>query len=76
MVPYSNLVLLLIEVWFLGGFIIILHGLSKKYGLTALLVFMGGITAAIQLQSLGWVYIEVGWLAFNLDSHILLPIAR
>jgi PAS domain S-box-containing protein len=74
MVPYSNLVLLLIEVWFLGGFIIILHGLSKKYGLTALLVFMGGITAAIQLQSLGWVYIEVGWLAFNLDSHILLPI--
>jgi len=69
-----NPILLLIEVWFLGGIIIALHGLSKKHGLTALLVFMGGLTAAIQLQGLGWVYVEVGKLSFNLDSHIVLPV--
>lgn len=74
MVSFSNPFLLLVEVWSLGGLILILHGLSKKYGLTALLVFMGGLTAAIQTQSLGWVNIEVGVLTFNLDSHILLPV--
>lgn len=74
MASFYNPILLLIEVWFLGGIIIVLHGLSKKYGLTTLLVFMGGLTAAIQLQSLGWVYVDVGWLSFNLDAHILLPV--
>lgn len=74
MASFYNPFLLLIEVWFLGGIIIALHGFSKKHGLTALLVFIGGLTAGIQLQSLGWVYVEIGRLSFNLDSHILLPV--
>jgi PAS domain S-box-containing protein len=69
-----NLILLIIEVWFLVGILLILHWSSKKVGLTPLLVFMGGLTGALQLQSLGWVTIKVVGLSFNLDSNILLPV--
>jgi signal transduction histidine kinase len=74
MSPMINLILLIIEVWFLVGILLILHWSSKKVGLTPLLVFMGGLTGALQLQSLGWVTIEVVGLSFNLDSNILLPV--
>ena len=69
-----NLILLILEVWFLAGLVVTLHRLSKKIGLTILLVFMGGLAAAMQMRSLGWVYIAVGALTFNLDSHTFLPV--
>jgi len=69
-----NLLLLIIEIWFLAGVIITLHRYSTKIGLTPITVFMGGLTAALQFQSIGWVTIEAGWLSFSLDTHSLLPV--
>jgi PAS domain S-box-containing protein len=74
MSPFVNLLLLIIEVWVLSGILLSLHWFGKRIGLTPLFVFMGGLTGAMLMQSLGWVRIEFGAFSFNLDSHILLPV--
>jgi len=74
MSQFMNITLLIVEIWILAGICLGLHWFGRKIGLGPLFVFLGGLTGALQLQRLGWVYINIGDFSFNLDSHVLLPV--
>ena len=74
MTQFINIALLIVEIWILAGICLSLHWFGRKIGLGPLFVLLGGLTGALQLQSLGWVYINIGDFSFNLDSHVLLPV--
>jgi len=74
MSQFINITLLIVEIWILAGICLSLHWFGRKIGLGPLFVLLGGLTGALQLQSLGWVSINIGNFSFNLDSHVLLPV--
>jgi PAS domain S-box-containing protein len=74
MSPTTNFLLMLAELWFFSGFVLLLHRYSDRIGLAPLMVTLGGITAALQTQSMGWVEVQVGNLSVNPDSYVLLPV--
>jgi len=74
MSPTVNILLMLAELWFFSGVVLLLHRYSDRIGLAPLMVTLGGITAALQTQSMGWVEVQVGNLSVNPDSYVLLPV--
>ena len=73
MPDYLIFLMLISLLWIFGGIILGLHRLSVRIGLVPLLVFLGGITAAMQLQSWGWIHLQLLGYSINLDSLILFP---
>jgi PAS domain S-box-containing protein len=69
----ANGLLLLTDLWLLGGLTLILHRISPRLGFAPLIVFIGALTVLIQSQ-LG-VYVEPssGFIMF-ISSNVLVPI--
>ncbi len=55
--------LFLIELWALSLAVLALHRFSARIGRAPLLIFLGGLTAALQLRSLGTVQLNWGELS-------------
>ncbi len=70
-----NLLLFGVDLFVLGGVVIGLHHLRSRYGLTPMLIFMGGLTAAVQLSSLFGVFVKFSTnLTLPLASSIFVPV--
>ncbi|MGE5223002.1 MAG: GAF domain-containing protein [Omnitrophica WOR_2 bacterium] len=67
-----NFLLLLVELWLVGGFVLLLHRLNPRLGLAPLMIFLGGLTAILQLPAAH----QVGALSnfIPLEIDILLPV--
>jgi two-component system phosphate regulon sensor histidine kinase PhoR len=66
--------ILFLTVWLLAGVILVLHRYSPKVGFAPLFILLGGLTAAMQLQTLGWFQLQLEKTVINLDSYIIFPI--
>lgn len=68
-----NGLLLVVDVWILGGLVLYLHSLTPRFGFVPLLLVLGGVTALLQSQ-LG-VYVEPtpGFIMF-ISSNVLVPV--
>src|SRR5512140_1890200 len=68
-----NGLLLLADLWLLGGLVLALHRLNARLGFAPLIVYLGALTVLIQSQ-LG-VYIEpsAGFIMF-ISSNVLVPV--
>jgi PAS domain S-box-containing protein len=68
-----NGLLLLVDLWLLGGLTLLLHRFSPRLGFAPLIVFIGALTVLIQGQ-LG-VYVEpfAGFIMF-ISSNVLVPV--
>ncbi len=70
-----NLLLLLVELLILESIVLGLHTLRKRYGLTPLLLFLGGLTGLLQFTSpLGIFVRPFPWLSLPVGSVVLVPV--
>ncbi len=74
MPEFLNLLFLLLLIWLLAGIVLILHRASPKVGRAPLLIFLGGLAVALQLNTFGMVYLKQGDWLVNLDSLLIFPV--
>lgn len=67
-----NFLLLLLELWFVGGFVLLLHRLKPRLGLAPLLIFLGGLTAILQLPVTRWA--DTLFSSLPLETDVILPV--
>jgi two-component system phosphate regulon sensor histidine kinase PhoR len=67
---------LLAQLWFLSTVVLLFHRISARTGLSPLLILLGGLTAGLQLRSLGFfqiVFHNIPWIEGQ-GSLIFLPV--
>ncbi|MBN1667518.1 MAG: GAF domain-containing protein [Anaerolineales bacterium] len=69
-----NLLVFLITLWLLAGIVLALHRISAKVSSAPLLVFLGGLTAALELQTFGQLAFLSLSADINLDSVLIFPV--
>lgn len=69
-----NLLLLSVELFVLGGVVLGLHHLRSRYGLTLLLIFLGSLSAVVQLFAPLGVFIQfLPNVNLTMSSHVIVP---
>lgn len=69
-----NILIFLVTLWLLAGIVLVLHRISPKVSSAPLLVFLGGLTAALELQTFGVLQLISVPFAINLDSVLIFPV--
>ncbi len=70
-----NLLLLGIELYVLSAVVIIQHRLRSRYGLTWLLIFLGGLIAAVHMSAPLGIYVQsIQDINFTVPSNVLVPV--
>ncbi len=68
-----NGLLLLVDLWLLGGLALALHRISPRFGFTSLIVYIGALTVLIQSQLGVFVEPVSGFIMF-ISSNVLVPV--
>ncbi|MBL6982182.1 MAG: GAF domain-containing protein, partial [Anaerolineales bacterium] len=70
-----NSLLLIIELLVLGGLVLGLHYFRSRYGLTLLLVFLGGLAAAVQFSAPMGIFVNIfPEVNLTLVANVLIPV--
>jgi PAS domain S-box-containing protein len=70
-----NLILLVLELWLLGGVVVGLHRLGPGYGLSLMLAFLGGLGGLAQFVSTFDIFIQLApGLGLGLASTLFIPV--
>ncbi len=72
---WLNFLLLIFELLVLGGVVLGLHHLRSRYGLTFLLVFLGGLVAAMHMSAPLGIFVKIfPSINLTLSTNVLIPV--